>query len=224
MEESIRSMPKWLKISLIFLSGLVVVLGTIVYIEMFGVPFGISYTIISRSPVAGTPSNSSKSSPSATSAVAGNSSSTALSTVSGTSPTASDTNVSNAVFTTPPISWSDGGATFSITAVTLQDNQLSFALTIQIGDSPVCVPLNLRLVADESGNLQEPDTSGFVLSDSGNCNGAAGAIYQNQIVTFAVNTDNFPILFTTNNDSGKFFEIAKTANGGLRVELPGTSG
>ncbi|MDP3956470.1 MAG: hypothetical protein Q8P97_00560 [bacterium] len=223
MEEIIESIPRWLKISMIFLSGLIVVLGTIIYIEMFGVPFGISYTVISQPPATNTPSSLSKSSPTNTSVVAGISSSTASST-SVTLPNATDASLASSEFTTSPLSWTDGGATFSITAVTLSDNQLSFSLTIQIGDSPACVPLNLRLIADESGNLKEPDTLDFALPDSGNCNGAADATYQDQNVTFTVKPASFPLLFTTNNDSGKFFEIVRTAGGRLFLEMPGTSG
>ena len=223
MEGSIWLMPSWMKISMISLSVLIVILGTIIYIEMFGIPFGISYTLISNSPTTSGPSHQSQSSPLSTSTITYNGSSAASST-NGTLPNSADETLSSGVFTTSPMSWSDGGAVFSINRVMLRENQLSFTLTVQIGDSPTCVPLNLRLIADESGNLQKPDTRDFALPKSGDCNGAPDAIYPNQIVTFTITPVNFPLLFTTNSDSDKFFEIVNTANGELRIELPGTSG
>ena len=101
---------------------------------------------------------------------------------------------------------------------------MTFTLSIQMGTDPECVPLNLRLVADEEGDLDPPTPASFSFPDSGNCNGAGGQTYENQQAAFTVDPTMLPLLFTTGGTSNIFFEIATTTADGLTVVFPGTSG
>jgi hypothetical protein len=210
-----------MKIALIFLSSLAAVLLIFTYFAVFG---GMPGTYgINPLPT------STKISTSTTFVVLpGMSSSTQGSDGSTGGPSSSGSGSSTSfygrAFTTPPITWSDSGANFSIVAASLQDDQLSFTLNVQIGASPTCAPLNIRLVADETGKLQVPDDTSFNFPDSGNCNGGPNSFYKNQSVTFTVNTSNFPLLFTTGGSANTFFEVATTSQNGIQIDLPSTSG
>ncbi len=127
-------------------------------------------------------------------------------------------------FATPPLSWPEGGSKISITAVSLEGTQMTFTLTVQTGQSPECVPLNVRLVADEEGDLDPPNPASFTFPDSGNCNGAPNETYTDQTTAFTLATTTFPLLFTTGGASNIFFEVATSSNNGLNVLFPGTSG
>lgn len=227
MEDRNESVPGWMKITLVFLICFALFLATVAYLAVFGIPG--SYTVMPTAQTANTQGNSSGillalpplPPPSA---IIDSEPSAIFPSASGTSPNASGTNSFSSTFGVPSVSWKDGGATLSLTGATLQGNRLTFMLTVRIDDSPTCVPLNLRLVADESGDLQGPDTPGFAFPDNGNCNGMAGATYPNQYVAFTVDPQNFPLLFTTNEASSTFFEIATTSENGIMVDLPGTAG
>ncbi len=101
---------------------------------------------------------------------------------------------------------------------------MTFTLTVQTGQSPECVPLNLRLVADEQGDLEPPNPASFAFPDSGNCNGAPNQTFANQTTTFTVDPTAIPLLFTTGGSSNIFFEIATSSDNGLNVLFPGPNG
>jgi len=101
---------------------------------------------------------------------------------------------------------------------------MTFTLAVQTGAASACVPLNLRLIADEAGDLEPPVPASFAFPGSGNCNGAPSQSYANQTTTFTVNPANFPLLFTTGGTSNIFFEVATTSRNGLNIDFPGTSG
>jgi hypothetical protein len=217
-----------LKTTLIFLTVLAVILGVFSFFAVFGNSSG-TYAI--------TPSPSDASStgfniPSSSIALASSTMDDTSSSFAGSSSdifanasgTATSTDFYGSAFPTPALSWTDGGATFDITAVALQGTQLSFTFTIQMGASPACVPLDLRLVADESGDLQGPATPSFSFPDSGNCNGAANEMYTNQTVNFTVDPANLPFLFTTGGPANIFFEVVTTTANGLNIDLPSTAG
>lgn len=211
-----------MKTALIFLSALAVVLGIFAFIAVFGNSTGTYAVNPLPSDATGTGFDASSSIAFASSTF--NASSSLSGSASNASGTASSTNFYGSAFATPALSWNDGGATFEITAVALQNSQLSFTLTIKMGATPACVPLDLRLVADEEGDLQGPLTPAFSFPDSGNCNGAPNEIYANQTVNFGVNAANLPFLFTTGGPANIFFEVATTTANGLNIDLPSTAG
>ena len=210
-----------MKITLIFVSTLAFILLVFTYFAVFGGSPG-TYGI--------NPLPTSTKISTSTTLVLPNMPSSTVIGQSDASSTGSDGSASGTAnfygraFSTSPLTWTDTGANFSIAAASLQGNQLSFTLNVQIGSSPTCVPLDIRLVADENGTLQAPDTPSFNFPDSGNCNGSPNSLYKNQSITFTVNTNNFPLLFTTGGSANTFFEIATTSNNGIEIDLPSNSG
>lgn len=207
-----------MKLTLIFLATLAVILAIFAYFAVFGSSSG-TYAV---NPVA-TDTNI------ATSTVFILPSSTASSsnpdTGTGTAETSSSEGGSfGTSFTSPALTWPEGQSKISITGVSLEGSQMAFTLSIQTGASPECIPLNLRLVADEEGDLNPPNPASFAFPGSGNCNGAANTVYANQTTTFLVDPTALPLLFTTGGSANIFFEVATTSNNGLNVIFPGTSG
>lgn len=206
-----------MKTTLIFIGSLAVILGIFAYFAVFGPPTG-SYVV---SPVG---SASDTSAPSLVLTLA--SSTTATTTPLGVAPVSSTTPPSTfgTAFATPPLTWPQGNSKISINAVSLEDTQMTFTLSVQIGAAPECVPLSLSLVADEQGDLDPPTPASFTFPDSGNCNGTPNEVYENQTTTFTVDPTAFPLLFTTGGASNIFFEVVTSTNNGLNVVFPGTSG
>jgi hypothetical protein len=123
-----------------------------------------------------------------------------------------------------PLQWSEGQATLAITGATVKGDQLIFAVAVQMGGSQECVPMNMRLVVDESGDLATPNPQQFTFPDTQSCNGTADATYDNQIVSFGVDGNlTAPYLLTTGGTSKIFFEVATTTDGGVSVTLPATT-
>lgn len=203
-----------MKTALIFLWTLAIVLGIFTYFAVFGGSPG-TYAV---NPL---PTSTNL----ATSTTLILPSSTATSSLGANGSTSStNPNFYGTAFTTPPVTWSESGATLAITGASFENNQMTFTLTVQMDGSPSCIPMNMRLVIDESGDLQSPETPSFTFSDSGNCNGAPGETYQNQSVAFTVDPNKFPLLFTSGGSANIFFEIATTTSNGLQISLPATSG
>jgi hypothetical protein len=203
-----------LKHVLIFLSSLAVILGFFAYFAVFESTPG-TYTVVGNNG-----SNNSQLGNTSTTLIA-SSSITASSSTTGIGTIASEYGTS---FSTPPITWNEGPSTVSITGVSLQGTQMTFTMSVAIGGAPQCVPLNLRLVADEQGDLEPPTPASFTFPDSGSCNGSANENYTNATTSFTVDPTAFPLLFTTNSASGTFFEVATSSNNGLQIQIPGTSG
>jgi hypothetical protein len=210
-----------MKIVLIFLGSLAVILGIFAYFAVFGPPTG-SYAV---SPIGNASSDATNAAPFvfASSTIASGTTATGSDTSSSSSGSAGDGSFAS-VFSTPTLSWHEGNAKLSITGVSLDNAQMTFALSIQTGAAPECVPLNLRLIADEEGDLTPPNPSSFTFSDSGNCNGAPNETYPDQTAIFTVDPARFPLLFTTGGSSNIFFEVVTSTNSNLSVIFPGTSG
>jgi len=209
-----------MKTTLIFFGSLAVVLGIFAYFAVFGAPTG-SYAVSPIDNASGTDITSSS-----FTFASSTSSSTALGDAGAASSSTSGgaTGTFGTSFGTPALSWPEGQSKISITALSLEGGQMTFTLSVQTGAAPECVPLNLRLVADEQGDLDPPNPASFSFPDSGNCNGAPGQTYTNQTTTFAVDPTALPLLFTTGGTSNIFFEIATSSGNGLSVDFPGTSG
>lgn len=162
------------------------------------------------------------------------SSSTTSSTLSLASSSASSSNdgagtsTSSAQFSsnysTPPISWTQGNEAMYVTNATLSGTQLTLQLQITMGTVAECVPLNLKIITDESGNLASPVTPQFTFPDSGTCAGTPGETYSGQQVVFSVDPTVLPLILTTGGSSNVLFEINTTQNGGLTIQLPPRAG
>jgi len=123
------------------------------------------------------------------------------------------------------MSWNEGQNDFSVTGAAMQNGTLSLALKIQIGNLGGCIPIDLRLVTDESGDVMPPVQATFSFPDTGSCTATPNATYQNQIVTFSMpQSAPSPYLFTTGGTSNQFFQISTTTDNGIQISLPGTSG
>jgi hypothetical protein len=214
-----------LKTSLIFLCTVAVILGVFAYFAVFGNSgtyavnsFPSSTGAIATSTTLTLPSSTASSS---FGFDIGNVIGGATSSASGT---AANGGPYGTVFSQPALTWPESGAHISINAVSLEGGAMTFTLTVTNGGQLACIPLNLRLVADEAGDLNPPSPAAFSFPDSGNCNAAPNQTYTNQTADFTVDPTALPLLFTTGGASNIFFEIATTTNDGLSVDFPGTSG
>ena len=151
-------------------------------------------------------------------------SSTAASTLALASSSADSTTSSTSTATqvdTTPVTWTQGNETLSVTTASLSGSQLTLGVQVTMGSTSECVPLNLRLIADEQGNLSPPITSQFTFPDTGTCNGTAGETYSTQPIVFALdNPGAFPVVLTTGGTANILFEVAQNADGSLTVQLP----
>lgn len=156
----------------------------------------------------------------------GGSTSTVSSTTSGTALGTGGVNETYAsIYSSPAAQWQEGGETMSITGASLRGNQLTLDLEIDMGGKMECVPMNLRLLADESGTLQAPATAQFSFPETGTCQGAPDATYGGQEVVFTIgNTIAFPLFITTGGASNIFLQVSTTTDGGISVILPQQSG
>lgn len=84
--------------------------------------------------------------------------------------------------------------------------------------------MNMRLVTDESGDLETPTPQQFSFPDTNDCNGTPNTMYNTQAISFAMGQNlNAPFLLTTGGGSNIFFEVATTTDGGVSVTLPATT-
>ena len=203
-----------MKTTLIFLTSLAGILIIFAYFAVFGPPTG-SYQVNGAGTTSGIPSNP---------WIVSSSIMAMSGTPEGSSPASGGGGSFASTFPTSPLTWPEGQSKISITGVSLQGSQMAFTLSVLTGGALECVPLNLRLVADEAGDLDPPTPASLSFPDSGNCNGAPGKIYANLTATFTVDPTALPLLFTTGGSSNIFFEIATTTANGLEVDFPGTSG
>jgi hypothetical protein len=95
-------------------------------------------------------------------------------------------------------------------------------LQLQISMGPVaeCVPLNIKIVTDENGDMAPPVSPQFNFPDSGTCTGTAGETYTDQQVVFSVDPTALPLILNTGGVSNILFEVDTTPEGGLTIELP----
>lgn len=158
-----------------------------------------------------------------TSVASGTASSTASSTLVLPS-TSTSTEVSSASSTTPAISWTQGNEMLSIANVSISGTQLTLGVQVAMGSAGECVPLTLRMIADEQGDLSPPVTPQFTFPDTGTCNGTPGETYSAQPVVFTISDPpTFPIVFTTGGTANVLFEVAQNPDGSLSAQLPPSS-
>ena len=125
-----------------------------------------------------------------------------------------------------PVTWSEGQSAFAISGATLAGDELTLLVNVSVGAIPQCVPVNMRLISDEQGDMVAPISpaqTNFPLSTS-TCQGTSNTLYPSQPLTFTVDPANTPFLFLTGGSSNIYFEVATTTNGGLDVSIPQQSG
>ncbi len=223
-----------LKAVLIVLSGAALALGILAAFVVFYPagsyqPFTITNnSIILPNPPAGVSASSTASTTASSTATPTSSPTATIPTVSGTAFTNIPAGEFSSNYTYPyPLSWSEGHTTFSVTAASLANDELTLSLSITMGSTPDCVPVNVRLVADESGTLQPPDLpqgSTFVFPDTQSCNGTPGETYSESLLFTIPSSLAAPYFFTTGGASNTFFQVATTSPNGITITLPPTSG
>lgn len=212
-----------MKRALIIVTSVAVVLGIIAFFVVFY--GGGNYVVSSPLPNDSTYSSSTVATASSTaSSTLANASSSASSTDDGLGGASSTLAQYASTFDQSPITWMEGGETISITGANLNGSQFTLTLAIQMGSVAECVPLNVRLVADEEGDLTAPLTTEFSFPDTGTCEGTPGVTYNNQQIVFNVDPTTLPLIFTTGGTSNDFFEVSTTPQGGITITPPPTSG
>jgi hypothetical protein len=211
-----------MKAALIILVSLAVVLGIITYFALFSGP-QIVQPIQTAQNQTSTQTASATASTATTSAfIGGASSSNAVTAGSSTT-----SGIYQTMFAPPyPITWTEGQPQLAIMGGTLRDDQLTLSVNIQMGTTPQCVPINLRLITDEQGDMAAPNTPAspnFPLAPDGTCEGDSETSYS-ESVTFTVNPASMPFLFSTGDPANAFFEISTTTDNGLRVDVPQKNG
>jgi hypothetical protein len=207
---------------LLVLGALAVVLGIVAWAVLFY--SGGTYILSSPLP---TTSVTGTSNTSSTALTDGNASSTdASSTLGDASSTASSTALQEyaSTYTTPPMTWTEGYDTLSIMGATLSGSQLTLSVNVGMGAIAECVPMNLRLVTDEQGDLAGPLSPSFTFGENGTCIGTPGTTYSSQQIIFNVDPSSMPLSFTTGGTSNKYFLLSTTATGGITISLPPTRG
>lgn len=203
--------------ALLVLGALVVVLGAIAWVVVF---YG-GGTYILSSPLP-TSSATGTSNASSTALAGGNASSTASSTPGTASSTALQEYAST--YATPPMAWMEGYDTIAITGATLSGSELTLTVSVGMGAIAECVPLNIRLVTDEQGDLAGPLNPSFNFGENDTCIGTPGATYPDQEIVFNVDPGSMPFSFTTGGSSNRYFELSTTDSGGITITPPPTSG
>lgn len=124
----------------------------------------------------------------------------------------------------PSVAWTQGNEAMSITDATISGSQLTLGVQVAMGSVSECVPLTLRLIADEQGDLSPPITQQFTFPDTGTCTGTPGETYSAQPIVFTLpNPGAFPILLTTGGTANVLFEVVQNPDGSLTVQLPPNS-
>jgi hypothetical protein len=121
----------------------------------------------------------------------------------------------------PSVTWIQGNETLSVVNASVSGAQLTLGVQVAMGSAPECVPLTLRMIADEQGDLSPPITAQFTFPDTGTCNGTPGETYSAQPIVFTLSDPTtFPILLTTGGTANVLFEITQNPDGSLNVQLP----
>jgi hypothetical protein len=213
------------KINLNLLFGVLVCVAVVLGVTAYIVIFGAGTQVVQ-------PQNSGEStSSSATTFVfpSSTASSSLLGANGNASSSSSTTTFENfsSVFSSPyPVTWSEGQSSFAISGATLAGNELTLLVNVTLGDIPQCVPINVRLISDEQGDMiapTSPTETNFPLSTS-TCEGTSNTVYPSEPLTFTVDPTNAPFLFLTGGTSNIYFEVATTTDGGLDVSIPQQSG
>jgi hypothetical protein len=145
----------------------------------------------------------------------------ATSTATQAGGTASSTTSSSLSSAESPIAWTQGNETLSVINASVSGSQLTLGVQVTMDSVAECVPLTLRMIADEQGDLSPPITSQFTFPDTGTCNGTPGETYSAQPIVFTLNDPTtFPIILTTGGTANALFEVIQNPDDSLSVQLP----
>ncbi len=123
-----------------------------------------------------------------------------------------------------PLQWTEGQSTLVIAGAAIEGNQLVLAIVTHIGSQQECIPMNVDLVVDESGNTESSTPAQFSFPDTNSCNGTPNTTYDAQNFSFNLNPNmQAPFLLTTGGASNIFFEVATTTDGDVTITLPATT-
>jgi hypothetical protein len=150
-----------------------------------------------------------------------------------------------------PLAWNEGADKFDLTGATLGEigatgdimnastgqpypagakiYALTLILKISTGaNSASCLPINMRRVVNEEGDLAQPDTTSYDFPDvrGGSLRGycpAPNSIFDNQKIIFAVSGDERQYTLTTGNGTNIFFFVTAEDDGTLKIEKAPTS-
>jgi hypothetical protein len=154
----------------------------------------------------------------ATTPAGGAASSTASSTLALASSSASSTATSIAA---PAVTWTQGNEALSVINASAAGSQLTLGVQVTMDSVAECVPLTLRMIADEQGDLSPPITPQFTFPDTGTCTGTPGETYSAQPIVFTLpDPATFPIILTTGGAANVLFEVTQNPDGSLNVQLP----
>jgi hypothetical protein len=140
---------------------------------------------------------------------------------SSASSTASSSLSSDAASGASPVTWTQEHETLSVINASVSGSQLTLGVQVTMDSVAECVPLTLRMIADEQGDLSPPITSQFTFPDTGTCNGTPGETYSAQPIVFTLNDPTtFPIILTTGGTANVLFELIQNPDGSVSVQLP----
>jgi hypothetical protein len=113
----------------------------------------------------------------------------------------------------------------TVTGAALSGTQLTLDVQVAMGSVSECVPLTIRMVADEQGDLSPPVTTQFTFPDTGTCNGTGGETYSAQPIVFSLASPaTFPVVLTTGGSANVLFEVDQNSDGSLTVQPPPNAG
>jgi|SRR3989344_60026 len=149
------------------------------------------------------------------------------------------------------ITWQDSGAGLSLTGVSLGEMTINSISVKKAGANPdpaspyykvgdkiyalvmdlhirsqvasTCVPMNIRRLLNEEGDVARPNTTQYIFSTSGGC-----TIYpsepSDQQVIFVVDPSDKEFVILTGDSSNTSFTVKLLDNNSLKIEKTGTSG
>ncbi len=140
-----------------------------------------------------------------------------------------------------PVSWEEKNVKFSLTKVSLGKISAPFNLSKLSGgkyntgeevyalvlylkintskmNSSQCIPLNIRRLINEEGDLLAPNTKQFYFPDSGGCIAMPNKTYFDQKIIFVVPEQEKEFHITTGGQLNMFFTITVLENNNLKVE------
>lgn len=213
---------KTILITLSSIAGLFIIITFYVVFYSSGGIYAVSSNLSADSGIFGTGTNTG-SSTTGESASSTASSTLALASSSNNSNASSSlsSNGSSTVSGETPITWTQGNETLSVVNAAVSGSQLTLGVQVVMGSVSECVPLTIRMIADEQGDLSPPITQQFTFPDTGTCNGTQGETYSAQPIVFALpDPATFPILLTTGGAANTLFEVVQNADGSVSVQLP----
>ncbi len=125
------------------------------------------------------------------------------------------------------VDWEDASTTFSLTGASAASGTLTLFFKInnsvikQQGASGQCIPLSMRKVANELGDLMPPAERSWT-ADEGNCL-VNSQTYLNRTLTFPLDPGEADMTFTSGGTANTFFLVHVAPDGSVTATLPPTN-